>query len=69
MSKQKRDKVIHVDKLVIHAKEVEIIQERPVQTQQPERRNPWDFFWRGQPRPQENLATAPENTTPAEESE
>lgn len=63
MTRQKRDKVIHVDKLIVHAKEVEIIQERPVHTQ-PERRNPWDFFWRGQPRTQENMETAA-----AEESE
>ncbi|KYD09990.1 hypothetical protein MXL46_05820 [Heyndrickxia sporothermodurans] len=60
MSNQKREKVIHVDNLVIHAKNVEVIQERPHHTQ-PERRNPWDFFFRGQPRTQENLEGTAEN--------
>ncbi|KQL52222.1 hypothetical protein AN964_00815 [Heyndrickxia shackletonii] len=68
MSKQKHEKVIHVDKLVIHAKEVEIIQERPAHTE-PERRNPWDFFWRGQPRTQENMAPTTAENMPVEESE
>ncbi|PKR82986.1 hypothetical protein [Heyndrickxia camelliae] len=68
MSKQSRSKVINVDKLVIHAKEVEIIQERPVHTE-PERRNPWDFFWRGQPRTQGNMTAATPENIPAEESE
>ncbi|MBS4174739.1 hypothetical protein [Bacillus sp. FJAT-49736] len=68
MSNQKREKVIHVDKLVIHAKEVEIIQERPVHTE-PERRNPWDFFWRGQPRTQGNIEAVGTESMPAEEAE
>jgi hypothetical protein len=52
MMSNKENKVIHVDKLVIHAKEVEIIQENnnhPI----PERRNPWGAFWGGQRRNQE----------------
>ncbi|ESU32709.1 hypothetical protein G3A_09910 [Bacillus sp. 17376] len=42
MSREK-GKVIHVDKLTIHAKEVEIIQERP-EGHHEDRRHPFDFF-------------------------
>jgi hypothetical protein len=42
MSREK-GKVIHVDKLTIHAKEVEIIQDRPRRHRE-ERRHPFDFF-------------------------
>lgn len=47
MSKDKKPKEIHVENLIIHAKNVEIIdehQEREQQEREP-RRNPWDFFW------------------------
>jgi hypothetical protein len=42
MSREK-GKVIHVDKLTIHAKEVEVIQERSRKHHE-ERRHPLDFF-------------------------
>ncbi|MEW8972475.1 MAG: hypothetical protein AB2411_17745 [Mesobacillus sp.] len=45
MSREK-EKVIHVDKLTIHAKEVEIIQERPNRHHR-DRRHPLDFFGHG----------------------
>lgn len=41
----KKGKVIHVDKLIIHAKEVEIIQEnREQKRDESPRRNPWGFW-------------------------
>lgn len=43
MSRERDRKVIHVDKLTIHAKEVEIINERSSDRHE-RRRNPWDFF-------------------------
>lgn len=43
MSKKDHDKVIHVDKLVINANEVEIIRER--KDDDYPRRDPWGFFW------------------------
>lgn len=43
MSRQKEGKVIHVDKLTIHAKEVEIIQEKSRENHE-HRRHPLDFF-------------------------
>ncbi len=50
MSERREAKVIHVDKLIIHAKEVEIIHERKDDQQHhhtPRRptRDPWGFFW------------------------
>lgn len=49
MSQQRRsgERVIHVDKLVIHAKEVEIINEGHGHGHEPRppRRDPWGFFW------------------------
>ncbi|WP_062109149.1 hypothetical protein [Bacillus niameyensis] len=42
MSKGKKPKEIHVENLIIHAKNVEIIEE---QRDKEHRRNPWDFFW------------------------
>ncbi|HHW37223.1 MAG TPA: hypothetical protein GXX18_08310 [Bacillales bacterium] len=52
MSERKEAKVIHVDKLIIHAKEVEIIHERNEEQQHHHRprrprRDPWGFFWGG----------------------
>lgn len=43
---KKKEKVIHVDKLTIHAKEVEIIQERS-RGHHGDRRHPLDFFGTG----------------------
>lgn len=43
MSIEREGKVIHVDKLTIHAKEVEIIHERS-RDRHDRRRHPWDFF-------------------------
>ncbi|MDQ0219745.1 hypothetical protein ELQ35_20505 [Peribacillus cavernae] len=60
MSKQKKEKVIHVDKLVIHAKDVEIIKEHQ-EEQQPRREqrgNPWESFFR---RRDEGVAPREEN--------
>jgi hypothetical protein len=48
MSNQKKEKVIHVDNLVIHAKNVEFIRE-PEREREEQRRDPWAFFW-GRPR-------------------
>lgn len=61
MSKKKRSKVIHVDRLVVHAKEVEVIQEKgereeETNIQERPRRDPWEFFW-GRPRPQQESDT------------
>ncbi|MBO8178550.1 hypothetical protein [Aeribacillus pallidus] len=44
MSQNKKEKVIHVDKLTIHAKEVEFIHDR--MREDFPKRDPWDFFWR-----------------------
>lgn len=41
MSKENKRKVIHVDKLIIHAKKVEVINE---ESEHP-RRDPWGLFW------------------------
>lgn len=76
MSNKKREKkVIHVDKLVIHAKDVELIQENhvPPETEKPEvqereERHPWDFFWRGQQRAQETPEVTSDNI-PEEQKE
>jgi hypothetical protein len=42
MSQNKKEKVIHVDKLTIHAKEVEFIHDR--MREDFPKRDPWDFF-------------------------
>lgn len=60
MSKNK-EKVIRVDKLIIHAKEVEIIQKSDLQDLKVEdipRNNPWNLFW-GRPLPQQPLEVEP----------
>lgn len=50
MSKNKKEKIIHVDHLVIHAKNVDIIHEpREREEHREHRESPWDFFW-GRPR-------------------
>lgn len=49
MSKEKRDKVIHVENLVIHAKNVDFIRERRREKKEHDR-DPWEFLW-GRPRP------------------
>lgn len=57
MSTNKKEKVIHVDKLIIHAKDVEIIQKGDLKNLEVDdlpKGNPWDFFW-GRPRPQKPL--------------
>jgi hypothetical protein len=43
MSEKKPGKVIHVDHLTIHAKDVRIIHEQSREHHE-ERRNPWNFF-------------------------
>jgi len=57
VSERKENKVIHVDKLIVHAKEVEIIHERNEDHQhhmpRRPRRDPWGFFWGGQ-RPEQD---------------
>ncbi|MCH1627030.1 hypothetical protein [Fredinandcohnia quinoae] len=50
MSNRKREQVIRVDNLVIHAKNVEIINEGrdhdyPRRDHDYPRRDPWGFFW------------------------
>ncbi|KHD85301.1 hypothetical protein [Heyndrickxia ginsengihumi] len=62
MSEGKREKVIHVDKLVIHAQEVEIINEgnNNDDNEQP-RRDPWDFFWRPQQRQLDEVSESSNN--------
>ncbi|KRG15091.1 hypothetical protein ACA30_07885 [Virgibacillus soli] len=42
MSHEKKPKEIHVENLVIHAKNVEIKEEH---RNRPPQRNPWGFFW------------------------
>ncbi|WP_226666438.1 hypothetical protein [Metabacillus litoralis] len=50
MSKNEKEKVIKVDTLVIHAKEVKIVNEREeVEEERYERRNPWGMFWGRRP--------------------
>lgn len=62
MSKErKKEKVIHVDKLVIHAKKVELIDE-----DKDKKRDPWDFFW-GRPRPLEESEPVSEEGSPENE--
>ncbi len=56
MSK-KKDKVVHVDKLIVHAKNVEIIRDhdrhhhddKKKRETHEGRRDPWEFLW-GRPR-------------------
>ncbi|WP_102346378.1 hypothetical protein [Bacillus sp. Marseille-P3661] len=48
MSDHKKKKVLHVDNLVIHAKNVEIIHERKKDDYP--RRDPWGFFWGKRPK-------------------
>lgn len=48
MSDKKKGKVIHVENLTIHAKNVEIIRDhrRREENRRPtEERDPWGFFW------------------------
>ncbi|MCQ6277485.1 hypothetical protein JMM81_21730 [Bacillus sp. V3B] len=47
MSSDKKERVIHVDKLVIHAKRVEVIHDQ--KEDDFPRRDPWGF-WGGRPR-------------------
>lgn len=49
MSDKKKEKVIHVDNLVIHAQNVEFVHEEPHRDREEPRRDPWAFFW-GRPR-------------------
>ncbi|MFD1707637.1 hypothetical protein ACFSCZ_12975 [Siminovitchia sediminis] len=53
MSKDKKSKVIHVENLVIHAKNVDFIRDhrRDEDGHEEHRRDPWEFLW-GRPRPQ-----------------
>jgi hypothetical protein len=68
MSQGKKEKVIRVDKLIIHAKEVDIIHERKEDDLIDERRkddfnriDPWGFLWGRPRRIQENeQESAPE---------
>lgn len=58
MSERREAKVIHVDKLIIHAKEVEIIHERnddhqPHHMPRRPRRDPWGLFW-GRPQSEQD---------------
>ncbi|WP_273126722.1 hypothetical protein ACNRWW_11235 [Metabacillus sp. HB246100] len=39
------EKVIKVDTLVIHAKEVKVIEERREKDDRHERKDPWGLFW------------------------
>ncbi len=48
MSKEKKEKVINVENLVIHAQNVDFIRDRHRERETHER-NPWDFFL-GRPR-------------------
>ena len=43
MANQKKEKIIKVDNLIIHAKNVQIIQEE--EEKEIPRRNPWGIFW------------------------
>jgi hypothetical protein len=48
MSRDKKEKVVHVDKLTVYAKDVDIIDDRR-EDDFSGRRDPWGFFW-GRPR-------------------
>ncbi|MBM7713837.1 hypothetical protein MHB50_02475 [Siminovitchia sp. FSL H7-0308] len=54
MSNQKKEKVIHVDNLVIHAQNVDFVREQPHRDREELPRDPWAFFW-GRPREEERL--------------
>ncbi|MBM4763284.1 hypothetical protein [Bacillus sp. B15-48] len=59
MSQTKKGKVLHVDKLTIHAKEVDFIHERKEEIEKPrEVRDPWGFLW-GRSRIQPEMDTLP----------
>ncbi|WP_144463559.1 hypothetical protein [Siminovitchia fortis] len=49
MSKEKKEKVIKVENLVIHAQNVDFIRE-PQKEREALDRDPWGFLW-GRPRP------------------
>ncbi|RWR13206.1 hypothetical protein QNH23_00845 [Siminovitchia fortis] len=49
MSKEKKEKVIKVENLVIHAQNVDFIRERQ-REREPLERDPWEFLM-GRPRP------------------
>ncbi|WP_026583757.1 hypothetical protein [Bacillus sp. J33] len=58
MSKNKKEKIIHVENLIIHAKNVDFIHERDknhdkLSAEMP-RRSPWDSFWLSPPTREEN---------------
>ncbi|MFC5464936.1 hypothetical protein [Lederbergia graminis] len=45
MSSNRKGKEIHVENLIIHAKNVEIIEDDRDRKHDRPRRNPWDSFW------------------------
>lgn len=47
MSNQKKEKVIHVDNLVIHAQNVDFVREQPHRDREELPRDPWAFFGEG----------------------
>lgn len=50
MSKNEKEKVIKVDTLVIHAKEVKIVNEvEEVEEEGYQKRDPWGLFWGRRP--------------------
>lgn len=59
---EKKGKVIHVDNLIIHAKNVEFVDSenvkinrgRNIETTEIPRRDPWGFFWGPQPREEDD---------------
>lgn len=65
---EKKEKIIHVNNLILHAKNVEIVDAENVEINRAKnietndnrkedhfpRRDPWDFFWRGRPRKEGN---------------
>lgn len=52
MSGDKKERIIHVDNLIIHAKNVEVIHEQKKDNFQ--RRDPWGMFWGRQQVNEEN---------------
>jgi len=47
MADKRKEKIIQVDNVIIHTKNVEIINN---QSKENARRDPWDFFWGRSPR-------------------
>ncbi|MBS4195429.1 hypothetical protein [Lederbergia citri] len=71
MSNEKKPKEIHVENLIIHAQNVEFVddghnREREVQREAPPMRDPWGFFWGRPVGPPEEAAEVTQTENEAE---